>query len=98
MMHVLITILQYLKIRDQNRKLDNQINRISNMGAPTEINSVYWNEDKKSWEDKIVKVDEYFGFSECQQCRRPMSHNIKTGGEFKMVYVRCGCSRRKSSF
>ena len=98
MMHILIAILQYLKIRGQNRKLDNQINHISNMDAPAEINSVYWNEDKKSWDDKIVKVDEYFGFSECQQCRRPMSHNIKTGGEFKMVYVRCGCSKRKSSF
>ena len=59
---------------------------------PSEINSVYWDEQTKSWKDKMVKVDEYFGFTECQRCRRPMSHNIKTEGQFKMVYVRCGCS------
>ena len=64
------------------------------MDPPTEINSVSWNEDKKSWEYCMVNVEEYFGFVECQQCRKPMSHNIKTGGEFKMVYVKCGCSRR----
>ena len=65
------------------------------MDNPTEINSVYWNEEKKSWDHKMIKVDEYHGFEECQQCRRPMSHNIKTDGEFKIVYVECGCSRRK---
>ena len=59
---------------------------------PSEINSVYWDEQTKSWKNKMVKVDEYFGFTECQRCRRPMSHNIKTEGQFKMVYVRCGCS------
>lgn len=64
------------------------------MEGPTEINSVYWNESKKSWAYKMVKVEEYFGFNECQQCRKPMSHNIKTEGEFKMVYVECGCAKR----
>jgi hypothetical protein len=65
------------------------------MEGPSEINSVVWNEEKKSWDYKIIKVDEYFGFTECQQCRKPMSHNIKTDGEFKMVYVKCGCADRK---
>ena len=65
------------------------------MATPTEINSVYWNEEKKSWDHKIIHVEEYHGFVECQQCRRPMSHSIKTDGEFKVVYVECGCSRRK---
>jgi hypothetical protein len=65
------------------------------MEGPSEINSVIWNEEKKSWDYKIIKVDEYFGFTECQQCRKPMSHNIKTDGEFKMVYVKCGCADRK---
>lgn len=67
------------------------------MEGPTEINSVYWNESKKSWEYKRVKVEEYFGFNECQQCRKPMSHNIKTEGEFKMIYVECGCAKRGQS-
>ena len=65
------------------------------MDGPSEINSVFWNEERKSWDYKIVKVDEYFGFTECQQCRKPMSHNVKTNGEFKMVYVKCGCAERK---
>lgn len=65
------------------------------MEGPSEINSVFWNEEKKSWDYKMIKVDEYFGFTECQQCRKPMSHNIKTDGEFKMVYVKCGCADRK---
>ena len=66
------------------------------MTDPTEINSVYWNEEKKSWEHKMIQVEEYHGFVECQLCGRPISHNIKTGGEFKVVYVECGCSRIKS--
>ena len=69
----------------------------SRYGNPTEINSVFWNEETKSWDHKMIKVDEYHGFVECQQCRRPMSHNIKTDGEFKIVYVECGCSRRKTA-
>ncbi|GFN41595.1 MAG: hypothetical protein YK1312THETA_1450001, partial [Marine Group I thaumarchaeote] len=39
------------------------------MTDPTEINSVYWNEEKKSWEHKMIQVEEYHGFVECQQCR-----------------------------
>lgn len=65
------------------------------MKGPSEINSVFWNEDKKSWDYKLIKVEEYFGFTECQQCRKPMSHNVKTEGEFKMVYVRCACAGRR---
>jgi len=65
------------------------------MEGPSELNSVFWNEEKKSWNYKIIKVDEYFGFTECQQCRKPMSHNIKSDGEFKMVYVKCACAERK---
>ncbi len=67
------------------------------MDNPTEINSVYWNEETKSWKHKMIKVDEYHGFEDRQQCRRPMSHNIKTDGEFKVVYVECECSRRKTA-
>jgi len=44
----------------------------------------------------MIQVEEYHGFVECQLCGRPISHNIKTGGEFKVVYVECGCSRIKS--
>ena len=65
------------------------------MDNPTEINSVYWDEATKSWAHKIVPVEEYHGFVECQQCRKPMSHNIKTDGEFKVVYVECDCAKRK---
>ena len=68
--------------------------RLSIMEGPSELNSVFWNEEKKSWDYKMIKVDEYFGFTECQQCRKPMSHNVKSDGEFKMVYVKCGCSRK----
>lgn len=63
------------------------------MENPTEINSVFWDEKTKSWQYKIVPVEEYHGFTECQHCRRPMSHNIKSEGEFKVVYVKCGCAR-----
>ena len=41
----------------------------------------------------FAQVEEYHGAVDCQYCNRPMSHNIKTGGEFKVVYVKCGCSR-----
>ena len=63
------------------------------MDIPTEINSVYWDEEKKSWQYKMIQVEEYHGFVECQYCHKPISHNIKTDGEFKVVYVKCGCSR-----
>ncbi len=65
------------------------------MEGPSEINSVFWNDKKKSWDYKLIKVEEYFGFTECQQCRKPMSHNIKANGKFKMVYVKCACADRK---
>ncbi len=65
------------------------------MDNPTEINSVYWDESTKSWAHKTVPVEEYHGFVECQQCRKPLSHNIKTDGEFKVVYVECACAKRK---
>jgi len=63
------------------------------MDTPKEINSVYWNNKKKLWEYEIVPVEEYHGSVDCQYCNKPMSHNIKTKGEFKVVYVKCGCSR-----
>ena len=63
------------------------------MDDPTEINSVYWDEPSKSWQYKIVKGDEYHGFVNCQYCHKPISHNIKTDDEFKIVYVKCMCRR-----
>ena len=48
---------------------------------------------KNSWEYELVQVEEYHGAIDCQYCNKPMSHNIKTGGEFKMIYVKCACSR-----
>ena len=47
------------------------------MDEPKEIESVYWDEENKSWNTKLVKVEEYHGVTECQYCQRPMSHNIK---------------------
>ena len=61
--------------------------------TPTEINSVYWDGISKTWKYKIIPVEEYYGFVQCQYCQKPISHNIKTQGEFKVVYVKCGCSR-----
>ena len=54
------------------------------MDNPTEINSVYWDEDTKSWKYKMIKVEEYHGFVQCQYCHQPISHNIKTDGEFEI--------------
>ena len=65
------------------------------MDNPTEINSVFWNEDTKSWDHKIVPIEEYHGFVECQQCRRPLSHNIKSEVEFRVIYVECGYASKK---
>jgi len=65
------------------------------MTNPTEINSVYWDDVSKSWQYKIVPVEEYHGFVNCQYCHKPISHNIKTGGEFKVVYVKCGCPSQR---
>ena len=63
------------------------------MDTTTEINSVYWDSKKKSWEYEVVQVEEYHGAIDCQYCNKPMSHNIKTEGEFKVIYVKCGCNR-----
>ena len=52
------------------------------MDSPKEINSVFWDSKKKSWEYKIVTVDEYQGWTECQYCNKPMSQYIKSKGEF----------------
>ena len=64
-----------------------------NMDDPKEIESVYWDEKNKAWNTKLIKVEEYHGFTECRYCQRPMSHNVKTDGEFKVIYVKCSCSR-----
>ena len=63
------------------------------MSDPKEIDSVVWSEEKKSWVVKKIVIEEYHGFTECKYCRRPMSYNVKTEGEFKVIYVKCGCSR-----
>ena len=55
------------------------------MDEPEEIESVYWDEKSKSWNTELVKVEEYHGVTECRYCQRPMSYNIKTDGEFKVV-------------
>lgn len=65
------------------------------MDNPKEINTVYWDEPSKSWKFKLVKVDEYFGFTTCQRCQKPMSHNIKSNNEYQVVYVQCGCSKNR---
>ena len=66
---------------------------ITMTNTPTEINSVYWDNVSKTWKYKIISVEEYHGFVQCQYCQKPISHNIKTHGEYKVVYVKCGCSR-----
>ena len=63
------------------------------MDVPKEIESVYWDEASKSWKTQLIQVEEKHGSTECRYCQRPMSHNVKTDGEFKVVYVKCGCSR-----
>ena len=42
------------------------------MDTPTEINSVYWDRKKKSWEYEMVPVEEYHGAIDCQYCNKPM--------------------------
>ena len=51
------------------------------MDEPKEIESVYWDEESKSWSTKLVKVEEYHGFTECRYCQKPMSYNVKTEGD-----------------
>ena len=40
------------------------------MDTPKEINFVFWDNEKKSWEYKIVPVEEYHGWTECQYCNK----------------------------
>ena len=40
------------------------------MDSPKEIDSVYWDEESKSWKTKLVKVEEYHGFTECKYCQK----------------------------
>ena len=63
------------------------------MEPPKEIESIEWDDERKMWKAEIIQVDEYHGFTECRYCHRPISHNIKTNGQFKVVYVKCACSR-----
>ena len=63
------------------------------MDAPKEIDSVEWDTVDKKWVIKKIQVEEYHGFTECRYCQKPMSHNVKTNGEFKVVYTKCGCSK-----
>tara|TARA_B100000029_G_scaffold456351_1_gene484300 strand:- start:341 stop:535 length:195 start_codon:yes stop_codon:yes gene_type:complete len=63
------------------------------MDEPKEIETVEWSDIEKSWKIKKVLVQEYHGFTECRYCHRPLSHNIKSDGEFKVVYVKCACTR-----
>mgnify|MGYP001361287297 CR=1 FL=1 len=63
------------------------------MDFPKEIETVIWDDVEKSWKTEKVRVQEYHGFTECRYCRKPMSHNIKSNGEFKVVYVKCACNR-----
>jgi len=50
------------------------------MTDPTEINSVYWNEEKKSWEHKMIQVEEYHGFVECQHILFIFWNDIQCNG------------------
>ena len=63
------------------------------MEPPKEIESIEWDDERKMWNTEIIQVDEYHGFTECRYCHRPISHNIKTNGQFKVVYVKCACNR-----
>ena len=63
------------------------------MNEPKEIDSVEWDTVGKKWVTKKIQVEEYHGFTECRYCQKPMSHNVKTNGEFKVIYTKCGCSK-----
>jgi len=62
--------------------------------TPRTIESTVWNDVKKCWDIFTVSVDEYHGFTECRHCQKPVSHNIKSEGKFKVVWVRCACTRQ----
>ena len=63
------------------------------MEHPKFLETVIWNDSTKKWELEIINVEEYHGFTECRHCKRPFSHNVKTNGAFKIVYVKCACKR-----
>ena len=62
------------------------------MSSPKVIESVEWNDEEKSWKTEKIIVEEYYGFTECRYCNKPISHNVKTNNELKVVYVRCACN------
>jgi|TARA_B100001013_G_scaffold334965_1_gene253031 hypothetical protein len=63
------------------------------LDSPKEIDSIEWNKKRKKWITKKIKIEEYHGFTECRYCHRPMSHNVKVDGNFKVIYTKCGCTR-----
>ena len=63
------------------------------LGMPKEIESVEWNEKGKKWVTKKIQIEEYHGFNECRYCQKPMSHNVKTNGELKVINTKCGGSK-----
>ena len=63
------------------------------MDVPKEIDSIEWNEESKKWVTKKNQIEEYHGFTECRYCQKPMSHNVKINGEFKVIYAKCACSK-----
>ena len=62
-----------------------------NMDPPKVIDSIVWNDSEKKWITEKITVEEYHGYTECRRCQKPLSHNVKTNGTFRIVYVRCGC-------
>ena len=63
------------------------------MNVPKEVESVIWDDTKKIWITTKVQIQEYHGFTECRYCHEPISHNVKTNGEFKVIYTKCACNR-----
>ena len=63
------------------------------MDVPKEIDSVEWDTVDKKWDIKKIQVEEYHGNTECRYSQKPMSHNVKTNGEFKVIYTKCECSK-----
>ncbi|WP_255464440.1 hypothetical protein [Nitrosopumilus sp. b1] len=61
------------------------------MDSPKIIDSIVWDDSEKKWTTEKITIEEYHGFTECRRCQKPLSHNVKTQGKFKVVYVRCGC-------
>lgn len=78
---------------DYNRKFLIQIIVLDNrtMDSPKVIDSIVWDDSEKKWKTEKITVEEYHGYTECRRCQKPLSHNVKTKGEFKVIYVKCGC-------